>query len=162
MHLTYKAHNDPHCHNLPTTDEIAVILPGDGTPEGESRDIILHQKHGGLRRISDAHPTYAPLHYALLSPRGELGWHWNILIRREDDDDNAENPNHSAVNAPNPNAVNASNSNAANAKDPAQSKDTVSQINYYAYCLFPRHGEYNSMLLGGKLLQQYIVDSWAS
>ena len=39
---------------------------------------------------------------------------------------------------------------------------TVSQINYYAYCLFQRLGEHSSILLGGNLLQQYIVDTGAS
>src|SRR5882724_2144646 len=78
VRLTYKAHTDPHRYNLPTSDEIAVILPGDGTPEGDKCDIILCRKGGGLKRISECHPTYSPLHYVLLFPKGELGWHWDI------------------------------------------------------------------------------------
>src|SRR5882724_11938361 len=53
-------------YNLPTSDEISVILPGDGTPEGDKHDIILYRKGGGLKRISECHPTYSPLHYFLL------------------------------------------------------------------------------------------------
>jgi len=136
VRLTYKAHTDPRHYNLPTSDEIAVILPGDGTPEGDKRDIILRRKGGGLKRISECHPTYSPLHYVLLFPKGELGWHWDIPLRE-------------------------GHGRAANADDPDESNRTVSQINYYAYCLFPREGEYSTILLGGKLLQEYIVDSWA-
>jgi len=146
VRLTYKAHSDPRRYNLPTSDDIAVILPGDGTPEASNRDIILRQKDGGLHRISETHPTYAPLHYVLLFPRGELGWHWNIPIREGVHNANAGNHN----------------ANAGNQEDPQESTKTVSQINYYAYRLFQRQGEYSSILLGGKLLQEYIVDSWAA
>ena len=38
--LTYKAHTDPRRYNIPTANEIAIVLPGDGvTPQ--PRDIIL-------------------------------------------------------------------------------------------------------------------------
>jgi len=47
VRLTYKPFSDPRRYNLPTSDDIAVILPGDGTSEGDKRDIILHQKGGG-------------------------------------------------------------------------------------------------------------------
>ena len=132
--LTYKAHNDPCHYNLPTTDEIAVILPGDGALEGKCRDIILHQKDGGLKRISDYHPTYAPLHYVLLFPRGELGWHWNIPIRGEIHDGNAQNTESNAEN-PDGNVENPNNPRRPKVKK----KKTVSQINYWAYHLFQRH-----------------------
>ena len=63
---------DRHCYNLPTTDEIAVVLPDD--PSTEPQDIILHLRSGPLQRISDLHPAYAPLQYPLLFPHGENGW----------------------------------------------------------------------------------------
>jgi hypothetical protein len=50
-------------YNLPTGEEVAVILPGDGSaPEG--RDIILRNRvpdDTPMLRISDLHPAYAPL-----------------------------------------------------------------------------------------------------
>ncbi|GFS38131.1 hypothetical protein Acr_00g0055910 [Actinidia rufa] len=62
-------------YNLPTSDEIAVILPGDGTKVNGMRDIILHLRgNNELMRISECHPAYLPLHYVLLFPHGELGW----------------------------------------------------------------------------------------
>ncbi|KAH9958685.1 hypothetical protein BGW80DRAFT_1184546, partial [Lactifluus volemus] len=57
-----------HQYNLPSSDEIAVIIPGDGTATTDSRDIILTLHTGVLQRINDAHPAYACLHYVLLFP----------------------------------------------------------------------------------------------
>ncbi|KAJ7479570.1 hypothetical protein FB451DRAFT_958941, partial [Mycena latifolia] len=53
--------------NLPTADEVAVILPGDQS-QAQSRDIILRRREGPLHRISDLHPAYTPLYYVLLFP----------------------------------------------------------------------------------------------
>ncbi|KAI3834855.1 hypothetical protein MKW98_015968, partial [Papaver atlanticum] len=74
--LQYEKGSDPRCYNLPTTDEIAVILPEDGeTINSGPRDIILHLKGSrALHRINECHPAYLPLHYILLFPYGELGW----------------------------------------------------------------------------------------
>ena len=68
---------DCRCYNLPTapSDEIAVILPGsEDQPQGD-RDIILQRKDGSLMRIDHRHPFYVSLHYVLLFPTGQLGWH---------------------------------------------------------------------------------------
>ncbi|KAF9439447.1 hypothetical protein P691DRAFT_625815, partial [Macrolepiota fuliginosa MF-IS2] len=68
--------DDIRTHNLPTVNEIAVIVPSAGVEEAsEHRDIILHYKHGGLQRISHLHVSYSPLHYVLLFPYGDHGWH---------------------------------------------------------------------------------------
>jgi hypothetical protein len=70
---------DPRRYNLPTTEEVAAIIPGSGEQElNQHRDIILRLQGGGLRRISQIHPLYSPLHYVLLFPRGDQGWHTNI------------------------------------------------------------------------------------
>jgi hypothetical protein len=67
-------------YNLPTANnEVAVIIPGDGSEErSDHRDIVLRLKGGGLRRISHLNPSYSTLHYVLLFPRGEDGWHIRI------------------------------------------------------------------------------------
>ncbi|KJA13929.1 hypothetical protein HYPSUDRAFT_112539, partial [Hypholoma sublateritium FD-334 SS-4] len=54
--------------NLPTADEVAMILPGTHTTL-EPRDIVLRLRSGPLYRISDLHPAYVPLQYPLLFPR---------------------------------------------------------------------------------------------
>ncbi|KAF7372298.1 ATP-dependent DNA helicase [Mycena venus] len=59
--------NDRRRYNLPTAEEVAVVLPGDGS-SGDGRDIILRNRAPAgspLLRISDIHPAYTPLYYAL-------------------------------------------------------------------------------------------------
>ena len=61
---------------LPTaaSNEIAVILPGDGNDVQCSRDIILYHCNGqGPQCISDLHPFYQALHYVLLFSTGQFG-----------------------------------------------------------------------------------------
>ncbi|KAH7853015.1 hypothetical protein Vadar_032118 [Vaccinium darrowii] len=74
-HLHYTVSTDRRRYNLPTSDEIAVIISGDGTEASGMRDIVLHLcGNNELMRINECHPAYLPLHYVLLFPHGELGW----------------------------------------------------------------------------------------
>ncbi|KAL5710281.1 hypothetical protein ACHQM5_020865 [Ranunculus cassubicifolius] len=72
--LHYKEGTDRRRYNVPTSQEIAVILPGDGAPDQGYRDIILHMRNHSLQRIHECHPLYLPSHYVLFFPYGELGW----------------------------------------------------------------------------------------
>ncbi|KAG5549495.1 hypothetical protein RHGRI_014732 [Rhododendron griersonianum] len=73
-YLHYSSSTDRQRYNLPTTNEIAIILSGDGTEKSGMRDIVLHLRgNNGLMRVNECHPAYLPLHYVLLFPRGELG-----------------------------------------------------------------------------------------
>ena len=84
--------HDPRCYNLPTADEVGVILPGENIFEGDHCDIVIHlrpqhyhnphdnQDHLQLYRISEGHAAYAPLHYVLLFPFGEPGWYYELCI----------------------------------------------------------------------------------
>jgi hypothetical protein len=79
--LRYDKECDQRRYNLPTaaSNEIAVILPGDGDEVQGSRDIIVYRRNGqGLQHISDLHPLYQALHYVLLFPTGQFGWSLNI------------------------------------------------------------------------------------
>ena len=60
------------CYNLPQNSEVAALMPGD---QKEDLDIILHYKDGGLQRINANHRSYDPLHYVLLIPGGQDGYH---------------------------------------------------------------------------------------
>jgi Helitron helicase-like domain at N-terminus len=84
--LRFNPHTDPRRYNLPTdtSREIAVILPGDGDQPTAGRDIILNRRDGPLREISDLHPLYPSLHYVLLFPTGQLGWHRHIPLNIPD------------------------------------------------------------------------------
>ena len=63
---------DRNRYNLPSANEIAVIVP-DGE-SGNSRDVILHNNTGDYSRIQDTSPYYDPLHYVLMFPHGRTGW----------------------------------------------------------------------------------------
>lgn len=117
-------------YNLPSADEVAVILPGDGS-QSDKRDIILRKRMPeglSLYRISDLHPAYEPLHYVLLFPHGEHGWYPALREYQPD--------------RPNPRRL--------------------SKTQYTAYRLQVRPDEFSTILRGGRLLQQYMVDMWAS
>ena len=68
-------------YNLPTVDEVAAIIPGHGEEEvDENRQIALRYKNGGLWFMSHLHPLYSPLHYVLLFPKGDQGFHNKIPV----------------------------------------------------------------------------------
>ena len=121
--------------NLPTADEVAAIIPGNGDEDiSEHREIILRLKApaegSSLKRISHLNPLYSPLHYVMLFPHGEQGWHTEI------------------PSLPGPNG---------------QIRSTnVSQRRYYAYRLHPRQNDPETIFRGGRLFQQYVVDAWSS
>jgi hypothetical protein len=66
-----------HQYTLPTSDELAVILPGDGTAPQRVVD-----QRANLTQINDGHPAYAPLHYVLLFPHGTHGWRHELRQRQ--------------------------------------------------------------------------------
>jgi hypothetical protein len=69
---------DQRRYNHPTASEVALILPGSGEEEYDARDIVVHERGGGLKPISELRSDYLPLRYPLLFPRGEQGWHQNM------------------------------------------------------------------------------------
>jgi len=76
---------DPVQYNLPTTDQLAMLVVGDFSLETFKRDIIIQTKSGNPRHISSLHPAYMPLQYPLLFPFGERGFQVGILYSGLDD-----------------------------------------------------------------------------
>jgi len=76
------------CENLPTADEVSMILPDEYVRRG-FRDIVLTERlnseipHNGVSIINPNHASYLPLHYVQLFPYGEPGWHWARTLRNE-------------------------------------------------------------------------------
>ncbi|XP_058216856.1 uncharacterized protein LOC131327736 [Rhododendron vialii] len=130
-HIHYSPSTNRRRYNLPTADEIVVIIPGDRTKASGLKDIILHLRgNNGLMKINECHPAYLLLHYVLLFPQGELGWdpdfkQWDV------------------------------------SNDKA-STDRLTQLQFYSHRLFERHIKYSTILRGGKLFQEFLVDAWAS
>ena len=65
-------------YNRPLSDEEGVLMPNDAT---NNRDIVLHYRDGGLKRISELHQSYDPLQYPLPFPNGTDGWHVNLKLQ---------------------------------------------------------------------------------
>ena len=61
-------------YNAPSRNNKGVAVVFDDDPAGR-RDIILTQTNGALKRIHEFHPSYDALHYPLLYPAGEDGYH---------------------------------------------------------------------------------------
>ena len=68
--LEYKQGTDGRRFNLPAVEEIAAVVPQQGSNVvSGKRDIVLRLTGGGLRRISQLSPVYLTLHYVLLFAR---------------------------------------------------------------------------------------------
>ena len=80
IQLAANQNRDQRRWNLPTADEVAVVIPGDGTQSYGRRDIIVHRRDGPLRRISDGSPMYECLQYPFLFIHGEDGYHYNLQM----------------------------------------------------------------------------------
>jgi hypothetical protein len=61
-------------YNLPTTDELALLVVGDFTVDAFERDIIIQKQKGELNQISALHPAFMSLQYPLLFPYAERGF----------------------------------------------------------------------------------------
>jgi hypothetical protein len=55
-------------------------MVGDGSEVIDRRDVIIVQQASPFQHIFELHVGYMGLHYLLLFPYGEDGWHPNILF----------------------------------------------------------------------------------
>ena len=117
----------------PRVQEIAILLPGEGDQPKDSQDIILHRNGGSLMRILDTHPLYLSLHYVLLHPTGQLGWHSFIPYEE------LEN------------------------RQRGNKRKYMTLAEFHRFHLLPRppHIESNHLFLSGKLFQEYVCETWA-
>ena len=80
IQLAVNRNRDQRRFNLPTSDEVAVIVPGDGTQSYGHRDIVVRLQDGPLQRISDGSAMYECLQYPLLFIYGEDGYHYDLQM----------------------------------------------------------------------------------
>ncbi len=71
---------DARRYNVPTADEVVTLMVGNGSEAVDRRDVVLAQRAGPFQRIFELHVGYMALHYPLLFPYGEDGWHPNIPL----------------------------------------------------------------------------------
>ena len=69
--------------NLPTSMEIAVIIPDEYSEAGICDIILADRQAPGFSTISCNNAAYMPLHYVLLFPYGEPRWHWAMQLQNQ-------------------------------------------------------------------------------
>lgn len=72
---------DPIQYEMPSTDDLAVLIIGDLTIDNFKRDIIVYNKDHVLQEISMQHPALMALQYPLLFPYGERGYQLGIYYQ---------------------------------------------------------------------------------
>ncbi len=95
MRLIASRTKDARRYNVPTADEVAALMVGDGFEAVDKRDVVITQQANPCQHISELHVGYMALHYPLLFPYGEDGWHPNIplngvIVDVDLDEDHAE------------------------------------------------------------------------
>ena len=76
---------DQRRYNLLVADEVAVILPGDGSSPDRC-NIVLHcRNEASLLWVNEGHAAYCTLHYVLLFPHREHEWHDELRQNVEED-----------------------------------------------------------------------------
>ena len=76
--LTARDAPEPQRYNLPASREIAAIVPDGIQPTSPFRDIVFKLRGQGFVRINELHASYDPLHFPLLFPYGQEGWHTEL------------------------------------------------------------------------------------
>jgi hypothetical protein len=71
---------DPVQYNLPTTDQLAMLVVGDFSLDTFQRDIVIQARSGDLQHISSLHPAFMALQYPLLFPYGECGFQVGVVL----------------------------------------------------------------------------------
>jgi len=125
---------DMRCENLPTADEVAMIL-AEEYGRGGFRDIVLGERvngeipNNGFSIINSNHASYLPLHYVLLFSYGDPGWHCGRTRRNE----------------------------GGNGKD-----QRFPQRAFFRFRWHTRTDEPATIMRSQRLFQQFVVDAWAA
>jgi hypothetical protein len=81
LRILGKRARDGRRYNLPTASEVAALIVGDFDTDDFERDIVVETMSGLLKRVSTFKPSYWPLQYPLLFPRGEDGYRKDIEFK---------------------------------------------------------------------------------
>ena len=74
---------DRRCYNLPSHNEVAVVFVGeDGAPPA-SREVVIYPRGHPLKTISSMSANLDPMVYPLFFPRGDAGWHNQLVHNPE-------------------------------------------------------------------------------
>jgi hypothetical protein len=70
---------DPVQYNMPTINELAMLVVYNFSLDTFKRDIIIETHSNELKQISTLHPAFMPLQYPLLFLYGERGFQVGVL-----------------------------------------------------------------------------------
>ncbi|KAL4580135.1 hypothetical protein LXL04_016316 [Taraxacum kok-saghyz] len=137
---------DQRVYNRPTTAEVAGIwVEGNENITTYKRSIVVYGRSNYSTQIQPYEGCYDPLSYPLFFPNGESGWHSRIAR-------NSVSINEIVVDEENMEGdIEGSTSK--------KKRNTVSMREYYCY-KFQMRSNPNMILLGGRLLQQFVVDMY--
>ncbi|RCV21458.1 hypothetical protein SETIT_4G140900v2, partial [Setaria italica] len=137
---------DQRTYNAPITSEVAAVwVEGNERRNTFDRNVILHGNNNEIQGIRSYAGCYDPLSYPLFFPRGELGWHADIPkvgITTED-----------VMKA-------RANQNNKNNDPDSSGRMWVTMREYYCYKFHERPNIFNPILYGGRLFQQFVVDTY--
>jgi len=80
---------DARTYSLPSASEVAVLIMGADDEEQHAREVIVHKVTAApgegykLMRIPTSHAAFMPLHFMLMCPRGEPGWHKDMFRAKD-------------------------------------------------------------------------------
>ncbi|KAL6662326.1 hypothetical protein ACP70R_000185 [Stipagrostis hirtigluma subsp. patula] len=143
---------DPVQYNLPTCEQLALLVVGDFSVDTYKRDIVVHCLDGNLQRISPLHPALMALQYPLLFPYGERGYQLGIYCdaapTRRSRSSSRSNTRGSA-------------SRASGSRPRPVGQVKVTMQDYYRYWFHYRKNQPNPYLCYGRLSAQIKVDARA-
>jgi hypothetical protein len=159
LRLHFDAQKDQRCYNAPTSSEIAALLLGPADQPHDNQDIILYLRGGGVHRIDEGSPYYTPLHYVLLFPRGDLGWHHSM--RLQPGESGRHRRNREEEGEPGGGESEDDSENEREWHQASQGRLTCVQFHAYRIHIKPEDQVQGLLHRGGCLFQQYVVDAWA-
>jgi len=118
-------------------------MVGDGFEAIDIRDVVVVQQTGPFQRISELHVGYMALHYPLLFPYGEDGWHSNIPLNGVVSDVNLDEDH-------------------AKESELQRKHCNVPMAEFYGYRFQHRDTDGIALLRGDRLKHQYIMDAYAA
>ena len=90
MELICATGADRRRYNIPVANEVAMIIPDKYGIASVRHIVFAHRKRvneSEYQVISSSHAAYTPLHYTLLFPYGEHGWHWALQVQQSQERD---------------------------------------------------------------------------
>ncbi|XP_074307245.1 uncharacterized protein LOC141642356 [Silene latifolia] len=151
---------DQRMHNAPTASQVAAIWVDDENSSHPPRhDVVIYAISETSHRILHYYGCYDPLHYPLLFPFGESGWHRRIY-RVSRHPRRRPEPQTFPINEVLIQTADDLLENEEQVADTSASEKKISCREYYCYQLQIRPNDSSILLRSGRLLQQYTVDMY--